>query len=111
MVCVRVSPLAPLVKGPGASWAVKAYFLPPGSVLPGWVRAYVEEPMKPTTVQALPPEVGGVVPDSKPGSRRTAPVQVVVGVEVVRVRRVRSRRVVLVNLGMVVGRTEIRNAR
>ena len=46
--------------------------------------------MKPLTVQALPPEVGGVVPDSKPGSRRTAPVHLAVGVEVVRVRRVRS---------------------
>ena len=47
--------------------AVKAY-LPPLLVLPGLVRAYVLEPRKVVTVQALPPEVGGVVPDSKPPS-------------------------------------------
>lgn len=53
---------------------MKAY-LPPLFVLPGLVSSYVDEPMKPTTVQELPPDVGGVMPDSKPPSLMIGPVE------------------------------------
>ena len=70
---------------------MKAY-LPPFLVLPGLVREYVEEPIKPTTVQLLPPEVGGVTPDSNPGSLMISLVlHVVVGAAVVRPARPRRK--------------------
>lgn len=74
--------------GPGLRMEVKAY-LPPLLVLPGWVNWYVEEPKKRSTVQALPPDVGGVVPDSKPPSLMIVVGQVLrVGVARERVKRV-----------------------
>lgn len=55
----------------------------------------MEEPRKPMTVQALPPEVGGVVPDSKPPSLMMVVGQVlglVVGAERAMGRRERVER-------------------
>lgn len=50
--------------------------------------------MKPTTVQDLPPDVGGVMPDSKPPSLMIGPVeQALAAIERTRLPRVESNNV------------------